>query len=128
MVPEAKPAQMPIANGAAQLAQTALACWLSLCVPPQTHQWAPLQAFACFSNALALESSHAETLMAAGALYKSCGLLPEALQSLEAAVKAQPKEPSYKQAIAVVLTDLGEPFVAVILALVLTALIRCPFE
>ena len=46
--------------------------------------------------------------MAAGALYKSCGLLPEALQSLEAAVKAQPKEPSYKQAIAVVLTDLGE--------------------
>ena len=49
--------------------------------------------------------------MAAGALYKSCGLLPEALQSLEAAVKAQPKEPSYKQAMAVVLTDLGEPFV-----------------
>ncbi|CAK0734281.1 hypothetical protein CVIRNUC_000409 [Coccomyxa viridis] len=64
-------------------------------------------AFACFSNALALEANHAETLMAAGALYKSCGLLPEALQSLEAAVKAQPKEPSYKQAMAVVLTDLG---------------------
>ena len=52
--------------------------------------------------------------MAAGALYKSCGLLPEALQSLEAAVKAQPKEPSYKQAMAVVLTDLGEPSVCLL--------------
>ena len=57
--------------------------------------------------------------MAAGALYKSCGLLPEALQSLEAAIKAQPKEPAYKQAIAVVLTDLGEPCVYLCMPLVL---------
>ena len=67
-----------------------------------------VQAFACFSNALALEPRHADTLMAAGALYKSCGLLPEALQSLEAALEAKPKDLAVKQALAVVLTDLGE--------------------
>lgn len=66
------------------------------------------QAFACFSNALALEPRHGDTLMAAGALYKSCGLLPEALQSLEAALEARPKDAAFKQALAVVLTDLGE--------------------
>ena len=72
------------------------------------QQWdVPVQAFACFSNALALEPRHADTLMAAGALYKSCGLLPEALQSLEAALEAKPKDPAVKQALAVVLTDLG---------------------
>lgn len=61
--------------------------------------------------------------MAAGALYKSCGLLPEALQSLEAAVKAQPKEPSYKQAMAVVLTDLGEPSVCLGMAVVVAVVL-----
>jgi protein O-GlcNAc transferase len=73
-----------------------------------------LQAFACFSNALALDPAHADTLMAAGALYKSCGLLPEALNSLEAALAARPKDLSFRLALAVVLTDLGElwyPFV-----------------
>ena len=66
-----------------------------------------MQAFACFSNALALQPQHADTLMAAGALYKSCGLLPEALQSLEAALEVKPKDQAIKQALAVVLTDLG---------------------
>lgn len=45
--------------------------------------------------------------MAAGALYKSCGLLPEALQSLESALAARPRDQAFKQAVAVVLTDLG---------------------
>ncbi len=79
-----------------------------------------LQAFACFSNALALDPAHADTLMAAGALYMSCGLLPEALKSLEAALATRPNDPAFRQALAVVLTDLGElcyPIVLLPLAL-----------
>ncbi len=84
-------------------------CCVTMCVSPELHEHVThVQAFACFSNALALEPRHADTLMAAGALYKSCGLLPEALQSLEAALEAKPKDPAVKQALAVVLTDLGE--------------------
>ena len=45
--------------------------------------------------------------MAAAALYKSCGLLPEAVHSLEAALEERPADAAVSQALAVVLTDLG---------------------
>ena len=73
----------------------------SSCAPP------PMQAFACFSSALAVAPQHAGTLIAAAALYKSCGLLPEAVSSLEAARKQRPDDAGAGQALAVVLTDLG---------------------
>lgn len=66
-----------------------------------------LQAFACFSNALALMPRHRDTLVAAAALYKSCGLLPEAERSLEMALEENAHDDVIKQALAVVYTDLG---------------------
>ena len=68
---------------------------------------APAQAFACFSQALAERPRHVDTLVAAAALYKSCGLLPEAVHSLELALEERPADAPVSQALAVVLTDLG---------------------
>lgn len=52
---------------------------------------------------------HRDTLVAVAALYKSCGLLPEAERSLEMALQEHPHDESIKQALAVVYTDLGMP-------------------
>lgn len=66
-----------------------------------------LQAFACFSNALSMDPRNPDTLLAAAALYKSCGLLPEASRSLELALQERPDDSEIKQTLAMVLTDLG---------------------
>jgi hypothetical protein len=66
-----------------------------------------LQAFACFSNALSMDPRNPDTLVAAAALYKSCGLLPEATRSLELALEERHDDAVIRQALAVVLTDLG---------------------
>ncbi|BDA40757.1 probable UDP-N-acetylglucosamine-peptide N-acetylglucosam [Coccomyxa sp. Obi] len=64
-------------------------------------------AFACFSNALSIDPRNPDTLLAAASLYKSCGLLPEAARSLELALEERPDDTVIRQALAVVLTDLG---------------------
>ena len=54
-----------------------------------------------------MEPRNPDTLVAAASLYKSCGLLPEATRSLERALEERPDDAVIKQALAVVLTDLG---------------------
>lgn len=57
--------------------------------------------------ALAAEPGHAGALAELGALYRGCGLLPEAVATLRAAAAARPGDPLTQHELAVVLTDLG---------------------
>ncbi len=89
------------------LADTCSGLNLIGCEPPPNSDSS--QAFACFSNALSIDPRNPDTLLAAASLYKSCGLLPEAARSLELALEERPDDAVIRQALAVVLTDLGMP-------------------
>lgn len=65
------------------------------------------QAYASLMAALAAEPAHAGALVELGALYRGCGLLPEAAAALRAAAAARPRDGAVAHALAVVLTDLG---------------------
>ena len=65
------------------------------------------QAYMSLTAALAAEPGHAGALAELGALYRGCGLLPEAVATLRAAAAARPGDPPTQHALAVVLTDLG---------------------
>ena len=67
----------------------------------------PPQAFACFASALNLEPHHPETLSACGTLYKSCGLLVEAVESYKLALSVTPSDGALRESLAIALTDLG---------------------
>lgn len=69
--------------------------------------WVAAQAYMSLTAALAAEPGHAGALAELGALYRGCGLLPEAVATLRAAAAARPGDPPTQQALAVVLTDLG---------------------
>ena len=56
-----------------------------------------------------MDPRNPDTLLAAASLYKSCGLLPEAARSLELALEERPGDAVIRQALGVVLTDLGMP-------------------
>ena len=69
--------------------------------------WVEAQAYMSLTAALAAEPRHAGALTELGALYRGCGLLPEAVATLRAAAAARPGDAAMQHALAVVLTDLG---------------------
>lgn len=73
----------------------------------------PPQAFACFASALNLEPHHPETLSACGTLYKSCGLLVEAVESYKLALCVTPSDGALRESLAIALTDLGTDLTSV---------------
>jgi hypothetical protein len=67
--------------------------------PTHTHTHTPSralppapQAFACYMSALTTDAAHVEPLKAVAALYKSRGMLPEALAAYERAREAAPED------------------------------------
>ena len=84
------------------------ACIIQACLGPEPK---PLlvQAFASFMGALACQPAHVEALTACAALQKACGFLTEAVAALELAREAAHDNAAISEALAAVLTDIGEP-------------------
>lgn len=90
--------RMPVSNTALPLVHALLT---SVCC------CYPAGAYTSYMSALAAYPSHISSLMSLAALYKSRGLLCEARATLAKALEVSPDDTAVKEAMAVVLTDLG---------------------